>query len=138
VSRRRDNWTIDSRDYETEEAFRAAVAEELARFEHIGYRQGFGIVAAPIRQRIDGSIVTLGWEFRAERIPLVRDEPEADAGPLPDAPEPEVEDGIEMVDSEANQRIRDAVEPAADERLDGEPEAEIPEPVGVVKDKYAE
>jgi hypothetical protein len=130
VSRRRDNWTIDSRDYETEEAFRAAVAEELARFEHIGYRQGFGLVAAPIRQRIDGSIVTLGWEFRAERIPLVRDEPEADAGPLPDAPEPE--DGTDEEPPEV------PAEPVDDERLDGEPEAEIPEPAVVGRDKYAE
>lgn len=129
MSRRRDSWTIDIRDYETEEAFRAAVAEELARFEHIGYRQGFGIVAAPIRQRIDGSIHTLGWQFRAERIPLVRDEAEEAGGTLPDAPEPEdVDDPI----------FEDAAAPASDERLDGEPEAEIPEPAAVGKDKYAE
>ena len=90
MSRRRDSWVIDSRDYDTDEAFRAAVAEELARFEHIGYRQGFGIVAAPIRQRYEGAIVTLGWQFRAERIPLVRDEAEEAGGTLPDAPEPAV------------------------------------------------
>jgi hypothetical protein len=124
VSRRRDTWLIDSRDYETEEAFRAAVAEELARFEHIGYRQGFGIVAAPVRQRTTGAIVTLGWEFRAERIPLVRGS-EQEAGPLPDAPEPEDEE------------LEVPAEPE-DERLDGEPETDIPEPAIVGEDKYAE
>jgi hypothetical protein len=130
VSRRRDSWTIDARDYpESEEAFRAAVAEELARFEHIGYRQGFGLVAAPIRQRIDGSIVTLGWEFRAERIPLVRDEQQA--GPLPDAPAPEPEEDDDTV-THAEPVEED------DERLDSEPEAEIPEPAVVGKDKYAD
>lgn len=132
MSRRRDSWIIDIRDYETEEAFRAAVAEELARFEHIGYRQGFGLVAAPVRQRIDGGIHTLGWEFRAERIPLVRDEEQA--GPLPDAPEPEAEEDIERIGHELG---AEPVDDAA-ERLDGEPEADIPEPAVVGKDKYAE
>lgn len=97
AGKRRDSWTIETADYETEDGFRAAVADELARFEHIGYRQGFGLVAAPVRQRIGESVVTLGWTFRAERIPMVPGEPQQ-AGPLPEVPEPE--DELPQVDAE--------------------------------------
>lgn len=96
AGKRRDSWIIDQADYDTEEQFRAAVAEEMARFEHIGHRQGFGLVAAPIRQRVDGGIMTLGWQFRSERIPLVQ----ADrTDPLPEAPEPEEDEELPQVDA---------------------------------------
>jgi hypothetical protein len=117
VAKRRDSWTIENTDYDTEEQFRAAVADELARFEHIGYRQGFGLVAAPVRQRVGEGIVTLGWEFSAERIPLVGGQPQQ-AGPMPEAPEPEPE-------------------PVEDAEPEEEPQ-DFPEPAAVGEDPYAE
>ena len=118
------DWIIDSRDYGTEDEFRAAVADELARAEHVGYRLGYGMVAVPIRQKIDGAVVTLGWQFKSETVPLVRDG-EPQAGPLPEAPEPEPEEHSDDLDLESP--------------VD-EPEAEQdhPEPAVVGKDPYAE
>jgi hypothetical protein len=94
---RRDTWTIEAADYETEDGFRAAVVDELARFEHIGFRQGFGIVAAPVRERLDtGGIVTHAWEFTAHRIPLLNrasaPEPEDDRRGAGAGEEPEAEE----------------------------------------------
>lgn len=121
------NWIIDSRDYATEEEFRAAVTDELARAEHSGYRLGFAVVAAPVRQMIDGSVVTLGWEFRAETVPLVR-EGTPQAGPLPDAPEPEPEESEEHADT------ADLEPQSADE----DEASDFPEPAKVGSDPYAE
>lgn len=112
AGKRRDNWVIDQQDYDTEEAFRAAVVDELARFEHIGHRQGFGIVAAPVRQRIGGGIVTLGWQFRAERIPLVQ------AGQSEDLPEVEMEEDEEIVQAAANERIQESAAAESEEHAD--------------------
>jgi hypothetical protein len=73
-------WSIDLRDYETEEDFRQAVASELASFEHIGERLGIGLVAAPIRRQMDGGgWFTAGWMFETATVPGVREhEPTAD------------------------------------------------------------
>lgn len=67
-------WSIDLRDYETEEEFRQAIASELASFEHIGERLGIGLVAAPIRRQMDGGgWFTAGWMFETATVPGVRD-----------------------------------------------------------------
>lgn len=110
AGKRRDSWMIETHDFETEEAFRAAVAEELARFEHIGYRQGFGLVAAPVRQRIGDGVVTLAWQFRAERIPLVPGDPRQ-AGPTPEVSLPELEDEPSEDDVEAGPEPEEIDEP---------------------------
>lgn len=101
-------WTIPNDErYDTEDAFRAAVAEELARHEHVGYRIGLAIVASPLRRRLpDGEIQTLGWVFRTETTPLLSDEQiaRADEDVLPEPEqqpwEPEEELSEEPVDAE--------------------------------------
>ena len=119
------DWIIDSRDYGTEDEFRAAVADELARAEHVGYRLGYGMVAVPIRQKIEGAVVTLGWQFKSETVPLVRDGT-SQAGPLPEIePEPEEEPEEHSDDLDLEQPVE-------------EPEVEDhPEPAAVAADPYA-
>lgn len=121
---RRDTWTIERLDYELEEDFRAAVVDELARFEHIGYRQGFGIVAAPVRERLDGGgIVTHAWEFTSQRIPLIN----RDTAPEPVAAEPVEEDPGEELAQDLG-------------TSDGDPDfpSDFAEPAVVGEDQYAE
>lgn len=88
------NWTIDSRDYETDSGFRQAVVDELASLENMGHRLGFAFVVAPIRARVNGNFVTVGWSFRSETVPTLREaeapvEPTAEVIDLPvDEPGP--------------------------------------------------
>jgi len=76
-------WTLDSRDYSSEDEFRNAVAQELGAFEHIGQRIGLALIASPIRERINGDFVTTGWAFRTETVPTVREAPAAEVIQLP-------------------------------------------------------
>lgn len=63
-------WSISASDYSTEEAFRQAVVNELASFEHIGERLGVGLVAVPARVRLDtGSYYTAEWLFKTATVP---------------------------------------------------------------------
>jgi hypothetical protein len=68
-------WSISLSDYETEDDFRQAVAQELAGFEHIGERLGVGLVAAPIRTRSHngGEWFTAGWVFKTATVPAARE-----------------------------------------------------------------
>jgi len=66
-------WTLDSRDFATEEEFRAAVQTELAQFEHVGHRIGLAVTAAPIRERIGREFETVGWAFRTDTVPVARE-----------------------------------------------------------------
>lgn len=68
-------WTLSLSDYETEQDFRLAVAQELASFEHIGERLGVGLVAVPVRTRHvpDGGWFTVGWVFRTATVPAARE-----------------------------------------------------------------
>jgi hypothetical protein len=75
-------WFIDANDYESEEAFRDAVATELARLENMGYREGGAFVATPIRMegespfQVNGQPVreflTRGWLFSHTFMPAAR------------------------------------------------------------------
>lgn len=69
------NWSLDARDFETDDQFRAAVELELARFEHIGERFGIALVAAPIKHQVGGDYVTVGWSFQTATVPAVREQP---------------------------------------------------------------
>jgi hypothetical protein len=90
------DWFIDARDYQTDEEFRHAVAAELASFELIGHRIGLALTAAPVRMKIDNSVLTVGWQFQTNAVPLVR-QGEAPVAP-PVVEEPEAEP---VVDEEA-------------------------------------
>ncbi len=72
VDERSREWMIHSEDYDSEEEFRAAVADELARFEHIGFRTGRALVSAPIRVPIEGAFVTLAWKFQEAFMPAAK------------------------------------------------------------------
>lgn len=76
------NWTIDSRDYETDSGFRQAVVDELASLENMGHRLGLGFVVAPIRARVNASFVTVGWSFRSELVPALQEPARAEEAPL--------------------------------------------------------
>lgn len=69
-------WVLHRDDYQTDEAFRAAVQNELALAEHIGERLGVAIVAAPIRTRALGAgpHFTTGWVFRTATVPSAADQ----------------------------------------------------------------
>lgn len=75
-------WSISREEFRDEygkldeQAFRAAVQNEMALAEHIGERLGVAIVAAPVRTRLlpDGDYFTAGWRFKTASIP-------ADAAP---------------------------------------------------------
>lgn len=70
VDERSRDWTVMWEDYSSEEDFRAAVAEELARFEHLGYRTGRALMAAPLRAQLHpGEWATIGWSFREAFVP---------------------------------------------------------------------
>ena len=77
-------WTIDSRDYGTDDEFRAAVVNELAAFENIGHRIGLALISSPIRERVGSSFTTVGWAFRTETVPAARET--AQVVPLPGPP----------------------------------------------------
>lgn len=88
-------WGIYLSEFETEEAFRDAVAGELARVENIGHRMGGALIATPIRvevpleERTHPQVrehVTQGWVFSHEMAPAVR--PAQPAAP-PEDPEPD-------------------------------------------------
>lgn len=89
------NWSLDARDYETDEQFRGAVELELARFEHIGERFGIALVAAPVKRVIDDEYVTVGWTFQTATVPAARA-----VEPEPEAELPPVDDVLDMDDPE--------------------------------------
>ena len=77
-------WTLDSRDFSTDDEFRNAVAAELAAFENIGHRIGLALIASPIRERVGRNFLTAGWAFRTETVPTAREaQPGAEVIPLP-------------------------------------------------------
>jgi hypothetical protein len=74
-------WAVLAADYDTEEEFRGAVTEELARLENIGHRMGGAFISTPIRRELDPEErshpqvrehVTDGWVFQHETAPAVR------------------------------------------------------------------
>lgn len=78
-------WDVWAKDYETDEAFRRAVENELAALENMGERLGRGFTVMPIREKVDvNRYYTLGWRFqdgfvpavRSQTAELVEDEPE--------------------------------------------------------------
>jgi hypothetical protein len=80
-------WRIDRDEFHDhegrvdEQAFRAAVQQELALAEHLCERLGVAIVAAPIRTRFpDGDFFTIGWAFETATIPAAH-RAEADVEP---------------------------------------------------------
>jgi hypothetical protein len=79
-------WTLDSRDFSTDDEFRQAVVTELAAFENIGHRIGLALIASPIRERTGRDFVTTGWAFHTETVPTAREtrapEPQAEVIPL--------------------------------------------------------
>lgn len=62
-------------DYGNDTGFRAAVAEELSRLEHMGERLGVGFVATPVRQQVESGPgrplewQTTAWMFQTETVP---------------------------------------------------------------------
>lgn len=89
VDQRSRDWTIEYDDFETEEAFRQAIEIELARFEHLGFRTGRALIAAPIRTRAedDGTYITIGWRFQEAFMPAAKPavaeaEPELEPEPV--------------------------------------------------------
>jgi hypothetical protein len=95
ITRSRE-WIISREQFETEDDFRNAVAQELAAFEHLGFRTGRALVATPLRlpthRPLDAKEdwITVGWTFREVFVPAARlVEPE------PEAPSLEVLDGEE-------------------------------------------
>lgn len=114
------NWSLDARDYQTDDEFRAAVELELARFEHIGERFGIALVAAPVKQVIAGEYVTVGWTFQTATVPAAR-QPE---------PDPVVEEELEQIVDEpapiTDEELRELDEAVAAvaEQVDDDPYAE--------------
>jgi hypothetical protein len=63
-------WSLHAEDYVDEDAFRQAVATELAQLEHMGERFGVGFVVAPVREASPlGGYKTVRWIFQSETIP---------------------------------------------------------------------
>lgn len=61
--------------YLSEQAFRAAVENELAAWENTGYRLGRGIEAVPLReQQVEGQYETVGWLFKEVWVPAMKTE----------------------------------------------------------------
>jgi hypothetical protein len=90
-------WAVLAADYGTEEEFRGAVTEELARLENIGHRLGGAFVATPIRRELEPEErshpqvrehVTDGWVFQYETAPAVRRQPAREPARAAD-PEPD-------------------------------------------------
>lgn len=67
-------WFLDRQDYDSDDAFRAAVAQELVQTEYLSYRLGIAVVSAPIRAQLvlGGEYETVGWTFRTATVPAVR------------------------------------------------------------------
>lgn len=70
-------WTIRLDDFETEAAFRDAIAQECVGLENIGHRMGVGFVATPHRRQLPstGEYLTIGWTFQAVNVPAVAERP---------------------------------------------------------------
>lgn len=82
-------WVIDLQEYDSEEDFRVAVAEELARLENMGHRLGRAFVVTPIRRkRVYGNTTvyeTQGWVFSEQFMPAAREvEPDLAVDELPE------------------------------------------------------
>ncbi len=69
-------WFIELEEFEDEDGFRDAVAQELARLENMGHRLGRGFVVTPIRRPRDlgGTVVydTIAWCFSETFMPAVK------------------------------------------------------------------
>ena len=80
-------------EFGNDTGFRPAVENELAAWEHTGFRLGRGLVAAPIREEIiEGQYETTGWLFREIFVPAAKTERPAVQGAeqaLPDLDEVE-------------------------------------------------
>ncbi len=86
-------WFIELEEFEDEDGFRDAVAQELARLENMGHRLGRGFVVTPIRRPRDlgGTVVydTFAWCFSETFMPAVKPRMSEPEGEPEHVPEPE-------------------------------------------------
>ena len=107
------NWSLDADDYEHEDAFRAAVELELARFEHIGERFGVALVATPVKKQVvdrrtgRAFYMTRGWMFQTATVPAVREQVEPE--PESDPPDAGLGEELAEMQAEINAEIADAI-----------------------------
>ncbi len=106
------DWTLYEGDYETDEAFHAAVEMELARFQHVGERFGIALIATPVKKRevIDGKTVywTTAWHFQTATVPAISDrQPEPEPEPIPEEELEDLEEAVQAVAQVAADAIPD-------------------------------
>lgn len=114
------NWSLDARDYQTEDEFLAAVEMEAAKSVHLQERLGVAIVSTPIKQVVNGEYVTLGWHFATATVPAARQS----------EPDPVVEEELEQIVEEPA--------PLSEEELQELDEAVAELDEQVADDPYAE
>ena len=96
----RREWEIDSRDYESEDAFRGDVAQALAELEVIGHRLGGAFLVAPIRVQHNGQYIVTGWRLRHTGMPAAREQQPETVPEIVEAAQADAEDAMAAVEEE--------------------------------------